>query len=920
MAGLPDGQNSVFTEPTLSGERSARRLINTITYESGEFPRLRDIALTSQNHRQLRQANESRLNLEQAVNSLTLLTDVPQNMIQRVEDAHKAGFEILSNFDPIIIPTPTVSRLSIPSGEADSVQPQPTRVVSSGGVNLLDGTFQGNRPTNDIITPEEGTVRLEGPLEPNGSLDGQNVDRSRNELSSVTNSRTGDATLPPSETSKTLASVLVPELHQETGIAQTAPVRTPVNYSRSIGAIYSEGLNRATLHPQHVGVITPEVTLTPSDHTLLSGVNLVAGRPRMQVMSNVDRSMSCHNAQSAGNVTLGHVATSRTGFSPGATLHANAPRNKVVLGHTTHPGETTSHAQAGNAVTSHNGQGLRTLNSAHVQIPMNYNAPHEKDRIIRRYEQLRQNLSSKMNQELAQVAEIAEEQQATTQTAHSFPLHHRSRPPDPPTMPLNAHAQSFNASTAPTPAHPHDHVQNQLHAQLHAHPPSQVYVPMQTSPQLQGIAPSPAPVNTQGQMGQVAASQPVATPSMHSANPYATVFSRQNSQTYQSRDEDIATSLLTVNLRQHSRELMIAGRPPKNAKFSGKSTQDFESTMATFDRVTNLEGITDEMRCLELRHWLEGSPLIILTQYDKIKEGDIAYLKIRNHLEKVYGRKVFTAREMLDEILQGVRLKEPLAIEEFILQMEKTYVDAVATHRDATFSTNDTFNAILRCKLPHFYADKWAAKKTLADDKYMEDKSKPYSLTFPYFISYCRQMNDTTKNKKAIHRDELKTSPPNPSTSSHGGAGKGHAAKGAAKSINLAATDAVSLAATSHQRPMAKKGGRFKSHSHSAQPKQPTGAYTPALQARAPTPLPPERKQLPGGLYCYVCKASTHSTLKCRDFGKMNFEEKKALVFREKTCFKCLESGHMSNRCPKKTKCETCGSEKHNSHFHGYEK
>ena len=46
MAGLPDGRNSVFTEPTLAGERAARRLINTITYESAEFLRLRHIALT----------------------------------------------------------------------------------------------------------------------------------------------------------------------------------------------------------------------------------------------------------------------------------------------------------------------------------------------------------------------------------------------------------------------------------------------------------------------------------------------------------------------------------------------------------------------------------------------------------------------------------------------------------------------------------------------------------------------------------------------------------------------------------------------------------------------------------------------------------------------------------------------------------
>ena len=52
----------------------------------------------------------------------------------------------------------------------------------------------------------------------------------------------------------------------------------------------------------------------------------------------------------------------------------------------------------------------------------------------------------------------------------------------------------------------------------------------------------------------------------------------------------------------------------------------------------------------------------------------------------------------------------------------------------------------------------------------------------------------------------------------------------------------------------------------------------------------------------------------------MSFTDKKALVFKVKACFKCLEPGHMSNACPKTTKCETCASTKHNTHFHGYKK
>ena len=73
---------------------------------------------------------------------------------------------------------------------------------------------------------------------------------------------------------------------------------------------------------------------------------------------------------------------------------------------------------------------------------------------------------------------------------------------------------------------------------------------------------------------------------------------------------------------------------------------------------------------------------------------------------------------MTADLTKGNRLKDPEDIEEFLLKLEKIYVDAVATHRDATFSTNDTYSEILQKKLPNSYVLKWATKKTKADNEY----------------------------------------------------------------------------------------------------------------------------------------------------------------------------------------------------------
>ena len=910
MAGLHDGPNSVFVDPPLDGERAARRVVNEVVFETRELPRLHVLASSSQTNRTVTQANNSRLNLERGVSALQRLTNVPENMTKRVTDAFNAGTAILTEHEPIV--RRSGSTVSVAPSDQDRAEPpiEPRRRAGSE-LNLLNGSSNGRpsvdplvlsgsserRPDEELVFPLVGSSSgrpFNDPLVLSGSserrpdeepvipLGGSSSGRPLNDA----NVRPGALATENPAVFQTLESDSLSGSRPSDGSQQTS-FGTPVGNDRPTGAMDSERLSQRT----------PFQT----NGAASAGSSVENHRP-----------------------SLSEVASRAFGAaSDGATLQAGAApfqHPQPMYGATGSGVASASGAALPGGATPQTGQYRTGREGEAVRNSVNFNAPKEREKIIRRYEELRQKMQNEYRQELSQIAEIADEHAVSQFTLPNT------------VAPLQEQVPPDKHMHVPSHTHPHDQVQNQLRAQLQAHtlgpPPVSSHVQSQAPTYNSAPAHTPPGVGNYGQARHYQVNPPlIASPSTHTAqnaNPYAYLTPQPSSQNLPMGSgslggQDLAASLLTVNLRQHGRDLMIAGRPGNKSKFSGKPHQDFESVMATFDRVTNLPGITDEMRCLELRHWLEGSPLIILTQYDKISDGSVAYQRIRSHLDRTYGRKVFTAREMLEELLVGVKLKDPTEIEEFILRMEKTYVDAVMTHRDATFSTNDTFNEILRKKLPSFYGDKWAHNKTKADNKYMEDRSKPYGLTFSFFIDFCRGMNDTSKNRKAIHRDANIGASKGPTE--RNGAGDKNGSK-AAKNYKVAATvvdiAATEIAATDVKRQPFKgkkpqKG--FQTHQPRAHSQQSSSANSTSTRAATPPPL---NKSVSGGMSCLCCENSSHSTMKCRAFAKKTDEEKNTFVKSNRICFKCLEKGHMSGKCPNSIECDTCGSSRHNTHFHSF--
>ena len=360
---------------------------------------------------------------------------------------------------------------------------------------------------------------------------------------------------------------------------------------------------------------------------------------------------------------------------------------------------------------------------------------------------------------------------------------------------------------------------------------------------------------------------------------------------------DVAQSLLTVNLRSHSRDLMIQGRPPKENRFTGDDSQDFESFMTQFEAVTSLDGVTDQMIFSELKFWVHGNAKIAVTQYDNEKDPSEALRKAKAHLRREFGQRVLTARQMLDGLLTGGKLdqKDTESIRGLVLKLEQVHRRAVETDRERTFSTRETYRDILSKKLP-FFTHKWAKIIEDNEERKFNDPSVR-DLGFLDFINYLRKSNKILMCKAGL------SDTPAPATKE--GAGKGaKGSKVAATSAQIAATGAE-VAATMTSKPKNKgpaKANPSKTYASAAKP-----GGKDADTSNSPKGTAPKS--------CVACKTETHELSCCREFLKRSDTEKQELVKKNGLCYLCLAHGHLSAKCPENIVCNECGR-RHNTVFH----
>ena len=393
----------------------------------------------------------------------------------------------------------------------------------------------------------------------------------------------------------------------------------------------------------------------------------------------------------------------------------------------------------------------------------------------------------------------------------------------------------------------------------------------------------------------------------------------------------MTSSILKVQLATLAQNLMSQNRPRKDKIFSGNDNSiDFESYLMDFDKVTNVEGATPEMISLELRHWFVGPAGIIVQKYSNEKDPKVSIDKTKRHLRREYGRRNYSARQMLDELLTGPPLnaKDHVVVQTFVSKLENVHQRALETKRESSFDTSETYDSILNKKLPSFI-NRWAAAVEKHIERYAGDAGDEDipELTFSNFISYLKLQNRIGRRRKVIIESATASGKPtggNPRATPSTRPGGGH--RGKATYAQVAALDAVAEADESEG---LSDGSDSESLTDSSEtvdaavcaaatvpPRSVPRKTTPVALAKSTSSkgmAPARRKGEDSSARpwsCWVCKSqSKHRLEECQQFQQS--DEKMKLCFTRGICYVCLNRGHLSSQCESQSSCSKCGQRHH---------
>ena len=436
-------------------------------------------------------------------------------------------------------------------------------------------------------------------------------------------------------------------------------------------------------------------------------------------------------------------------------------------------------------------------------------------------------------------------------------------------------------------------------------------------------------LNDDGDFGQVQTDNPPETSeNQGSMNPDAQTF--LPTQCAKSEDQNLQASLLTIQIQNQARDLMIQSRPPKEHRFGGKKNEDLDSMLAAFDSATNAVGITDQMKRLEYRHYCQGNAWLVVEGYSSEVCPSVALVKIREHLRMQFGRTQSTAREMLDDLLSGAKIdhKNPESTVQFLLKLNNCYKRAVETGRESSFATMETYEEIFKKKLGFLYGREWGKRFALAEEKCRVENSNKSALSFNDFLQFC----NTQVRIGSVQKRFGDAGNQQPMQGSGGGVGRG-AGNGSKQNNPGTKTEGAMAPVTTSKPRNGKKGrGRGKpgggpggaNPGYAAAPAGPKPYAAAAKQAPAapkPNPegsAPPKaasagqgNKVAPG--HCCYCKKPGHKTSSCFAFKKLTRQQRVEAAKKGGFCFLCTGQGHLSKDC-EEPPCTTCQG-RHNELF-----
>ena len=103
-------------------------------------------------------------------------------------------------------------------------------------------------------------------------------------------------------------------------------------------------------------------------------------------------------------------------------------------------------------------------------------------------------------------------------------------------------------------------------------------------------------------------------------------------------DEYAGSGLFRLQTEMSARDMLVSQRPLKENRYSGEDNSvDFEATLHQFEMVTNIEGVTDRTKFLEIRHYFKGQAAKIVALYESESDPAKGLKRIKKHLRREFG-------------------------------------------------------------------------------------------------------------------------------------------------------------------------------------------------------------------------------------------------------------------------------------------
>ena len=393
--------------------------------------------------------------------------------------------------------------------------------------------------------------------------------------------------------------------------------------------------------------------------------------------------------------------------------------------------------------------------------------------------------------------------------------------------------------------------------------------------------------------------------------------------------------LCGINAKANARQMLVARRPAVDKRFSGdKPNEDYEAFIRRFERNVTLDGVDNEMIRLEVTHYVTGTAEVIAASYDDVVDAADALGQIKKHWRREFGRRIHSARQLLDTYLKGgpIKPENPSEIRKFICNIEAVYRQSRGTGRAASFDNNDLITDVLNARLPSF-TKKWAQKlQGNLERQSAEDGEDVPDLTFKDFIKYLTEANGARLHELAIQKKPL-----TPSTSSTSGGSstapnsKWRWAKVAVVDPEVAEVELTSTSASEVAPPENEDadpvpedvGGEDDpidmsiAASMTSRPRSKIKATPATNRMLQPGYLTaPQNAGVPTCLCCKAYGPLFHDLQNCREFAKLSVEERNRLVRESRICRICLQPGHWSTqctepRCAKMLSSQECAKDHH---------